>query len=289
MRTLRKTVRWGFAALLPLELVLVLWAAGGVRIPAAARSAVELAVLVLMITATVLLALDHRRHRRDGLDHRSAFAAALAGTVPAAVRKLTAHELFLSTSFLRWVTRRGPHGVRDGDLPVPYAPGQAAVTYGFLFVCIVETVGLAYLIPWPAVHAVTLLLDIWGCYFVIALHASCVVRPHVITPDGSLRLRYGALLDIRIPADRIASVRLDRQFPSGKLAAANKNSVADMAVAGQTTITVELTEPVHYIRALGKPAEARTFRFYADDPAPAVAALRGALGGRNLRRRVGGP
>ncbi|WP_053695223.1 hypothetical protein [Streptomyces sp. NRRL F-5755] len=274
MRVLQRAVRWGFAALLPVELVLVLCVAGGVRIPSDARLAVELAVLVLMITAAVLLALDHRRHRRDGLDHRPAFAAAIADTVPAAVRKLTAHELFLSTSFLRWVTRRGPHGVRDGDLPVPYAPGQVAVTYGFLFVCIVETVGLAYLIPWPAVHAVTLALDIWGCYFMIALHASCVVRPHVIAPDGSLRLRYGALLDIRIPADRIASVRLDRQYPSGKLAAVNDNGIADMAVAGQTTITVELTEPVRYIRALGKPTEAHTFRFYADDPAPAVAALR---------------
>ncbi|MFH8597371.1 hypothetical protein [Streptomyces rimosus] len=196
-------MHWGFAALLPLELVLVLCVAGGVRIPAVARSpgrpvarpALELAVPVLMITATVLLAPDHRRHRRDGLDHRSAVAAAIADTVPAAVRKLTAHELFLSTSFLHWVTHRGPHGVRAGDLPVPYAPRQAAVTYGFLF-------------------------------------------------DGSLRLRYGALLDIRIPADRIASVRLDRQFPSGKLAAVNKNGVADMAVAGQTTITVEVTEPV---------------------------------------------
>nr|WP_244409915.1 hypothetical protein [Streptomyces albofaciens] len=277
MKTLRKAVRWGFAALLPLELVLVLCVAGGVRMPPAVRAAVESAVLVLTIAATVLLALDHHRHRRGGLDHRSAFVAALADTVPAAVRKLTAHELFLSTSFVRWAARRGPHGVRDGDLPVPYAPGQVAVTYGFLFVCIVETVGLAYLIPWPVVHTVTLVLDIWGCYFVIALHASCVVRPHVIAPDGSLRLRYGALLDIRIPADRIASVRLDRQFPSGKLAAVDEHGVADMAVAGQTTVTVELTEPVRYIRALGKPAEARTFRFYADDPAPAVAALRAGL------------
>ncbi|WP_234345152.1 MULTISPECIES: hypothetical protein [Streptomyces] len=180
---------------------------------------------VLMITATVLLALDHRKHRRDGLDHRPAFPAAIADTAPAAVRKLTAHEPFLPTSFLRWVTRRGPHGVRAGDLPAPYAPGQAAVTYGFLF-------------------------------------------------DGSLRLRYGAQLDVRIPADRIASVRLDRQFPGDKLAAVNENDVTDTAVASQTTTTVKLTEPVRYIRALGKPAEARMFRMHAADPASAVAALR---------------
>lgn len=274
MKALRKAVRWSFAALVPGELVLVLCVADGVRIAPAARLAVELAALALMAAATALLSADHRRHRRAGLDRRSAFLAAIADTVPAPVRKLIAHEFFLSTSFLRWVTRRGPHGVRDGDLPVPYAPGQTAVMYGFLFVCVVETVALAFLIPWPVVHAVTLVLDIWGCYFVIALHASCVVRPHVIGADGSLRLRHGALLDIRIPADRIASVRLDRKYPDGKLAAVDENGVADVAVAGQTTVTVELNEPVRYVRALGKPAEARTFRFYAENPAPAVAALR---------------
>ncbi|MEN2416607.1 hypothetical protein AABB02_00685 [Streptomyces rimosus] len=73
-------------------------------------------------------------------------------------------------------------------------------------------------------HAVTLVLDIGGCYFVIALHASCVVRPHMTTPDGPLRLHHGTLLDIRIPADRIVSVRLDRQFPSGKLAAVKETT-----------------------------------------------------------------
>jgi hypothetical protein len=43
-------------------------------------------------------------------------------------------------------------------------------------------------------------------YFIIAVYASFVVRPHVIHADGALRLRYGALLDIRIPAQDIAAV-----------------------------------------------------------------------------------
>ncbi|QXE39311.1 hypothetical protein KQY30_21720 [Streptomyces sp. GMY02] len=278
MTRLRKTVRWSFAALVPGELVLVLCVAGGVRIAPAVLLAVELAVLALMAAAAVLITLDHRRHRRDGLGSRPALLAAVADTVPAPVRRLTVHEALLTTSFLRWVTRRGPHGVPDGGLPVPYAPGQTAIMYGFFFVCVVETVALALVIPWPVVHAVTLVVDIWGCYFVVALHASCVVRPHVIGADGSLRLRYGALLDIRIPAGRIASVRLERKFPDGKLAAVDGNGVADMAVAGQTTVTVELSEPVRYERALGRPAEARVFRFYADDPGTAVAALRALAG-----------
>ncbi len=62
-----------------------------------------------------------------------------------------------------------------------------------------------------------------------------MVRPHVVGADGSLRLRYGALLDIRV---------------------------------------VELTEPVCFVRPLGKTAEARAFRFYAEDPAAVVTALR---------------
>ncbi|MFK8844099.1 hypothetical protein [Streptomyces sp. Ac-502] len=279
-------MRWSFAALVPGELVLVLCVAGGVRIVPAVRLATELAVLTLAAAAAALICLDHRRHRRSGLGRRAAFFAAIADTVPAPVRKLTAHEVFLSTSFLRWVTRRGPHGVRDGDLPVPYAPGRAANMYGFLFVCVVETVGLAFVIPWPVVHAVTLVLDIWGCYFVIALHASCVEHPHVIGADGSLRLRYGALLDIRIPVGRVASVRRDQKFPDGKPAVVDKNGVADMAVAGRTTVLVELTEPVRFVRALGKPAEARAFRFYAADPAAVVTALKtGAVAAAGDRTR----
>ncbi|MGW5236241.1 hypothetical protein ACWEQU_29115 [Streptomyces nodosus] len=207
-----------------------------------------------------------------------ALRAAIAGTVPAPVRRLIAHEFSLAAGLLRWVSRRGPQGVRAGDLPVPYAPAQAATLYGLLFVCVVETVALAFLIPWPVVHVIALVVDVWGCFLVVALHASCVVRPHVVGADGSLRLRYGALLDIRIPADRIASVRCDRRFPEAGPGTADKNGIAQLAVGGQTTITVELTEPVGYTRVLGRPAEARVFRFYADDPAPAVAALR--AGGR---------
>jgi|GraSoiStandDraft_24_1057298.scaffolds.fasta_scaffold326723_2 hypothetical protein len=44
-----------------------------------------------------------------------------------------------------------------------------------------------------------------GAYFIIAVYASFVVRPRVIHADGSLRLLYGALLDIRIPAQDITA------------------------------------------------------------------------------------
>jgi hypothetical protein len=274
VKALRKSVRWGLGAFVPCELVIFTCVVGGVRVAPAAWLTTELAELALLFGATALLLFDYRRHRRQGFHRNSAFLAAIADSIPAPVRRLISHEITLATSLMRCLTRRGPHGTRGGGHSVSYAPAQTATMYGLLFVGIIETVALAYLIPWPVVHVATLVLDIWGCYFLLALHASCVVRPHVIGADGSLRLRYGALLDIRVPADRIASVRLDRRFSNGKLAAPDDSGVADVAVAGLTTVTVELTEPARYLRVLGKYAEARAFRFYADDPVAAVAALR---------------
>ncbi|BDU00868.1 MULTISPECIES: hypothetical protein [Nocardia] len=273
LRALRRAVRWSFAAVLPGESALVVCLVSGISLAPPVRVAVELSVFAVLTAAAALLVLDSYRHRRAALTWRQAVSAAVADLVPAVVRKLIAHEFALVTSFLRWVIRRGPHGVRDGDVAVPYASGQAAVMYGFLVVCVVETAALAYVIPWPPVHAIVLVVDVWGVFFVVALHASCVVRPHVVGADGSLRLRYGALLDIHIPAERIASVRVHRRYPDTRLAAVDGDA-ADLAVSGQTTVTVSLTEPVTFSRPLGKPAQARTFRYFAEDPESAVAHLR---------------
>jgi hypothetical protein len=98
----------------------------------------------------------------------------------------------------------------------------------------VETVVLAFIIPWPIVRDIALVLDIWGVYFIIAVYASFVVRPHVIHADGCAELSQG----------------------------------------GQTTVTVQLTRPVTFTRPLGKTACASALRFYAADPAAAVAAIR---------------
>ncbi|MEV6105878.1 hypothetical protein AB0M28_14350 [Streptomyces sp. NPDC051940] len=261
-------------ALLPLELVVIVCLVGRIDVPSPLRAGVELAMLALLAGGGTLLTLDYRRHRAAGTDSRSALRAAVADTVPAAVVKLTVHEVNLGTSCLRWLARRGPHGVPAGGTTVKYTAGQAMVVFGFLFVSVVETVALYFaLLRWPAVHLVVTVLDVWGLYFIVALHASCVVRPHVIGADGSLRLRYGALVDVRIPAELIASAHLDRRYPERPLLSAAEDGTADLAVASQTNVTVRLTGPVPFTRALGQRGEASAFRFYADDPRSAVSAL----------------
>ncbi|MCQ4043073.1 hypothetical protein ACFOSC_13375 [Streptantibioticus rubrisoli] len=274
MNTLRGTIRWTLLALLLGRVALVLCLAYGAAIPVPVMHAVEASLLAPAAALAVPLSADYRRHRRDGMTPRAAAREAVRDAVPVSLRRLTVHEVRLLTSFCRWLTRRPPHGVGPGDLAVRYATGQSFVFYGFLFVSVVETVALALLIPWPVVHAVFLVVDIWGCYFVIALHASCAVHPHVVAADGSLRLRYGVLLEIRVPAELIARARLERRYPTGgRLAQLHDDGALDLSVGGQTTVTVQLSEPVRFVRPLGKEAEARVLRFYADDPAPTVTAL----------------
>ncbi|MFJ2647164.1 hypothetical protein ACIO1C_10605 [Streptomyces sp. NPDC087420] len=196
-------------------------------------------------------------------------------------------------SLVRWVGRR-THGVRGGDRAVPYTGPQTAMMYGILFVTVVETVALTVLLtPWPLVHRILLVLDFYAVLTVLALHAGCVTRPHVAGVDGSLRLRYGVLFDLLITRDRIASVRVERRYPSGGLIQfapaqddgagdgdgdghGDEGGVLDLVVGSQTSVRVELTEPVTFVRPLGRTGRARVIRFHADEAEELVRVLRAA-------------
>ncbi|MCK1795172.1 hypothetical protein MTQ01_03940 [Streptomyces sp. XM4193] len=193
-----------------------------------------------------------------------------------ALRRLLVHEVLLYTSTVRWIARRGPHAVGTGATALPYAAEQAFLMYTMIFVSVIETVVLALVIPWPVVHLILLVLGIWSIFFAVGLHASCVVRPHVLEADGSLRVRYGALVDIRIPAGSIAAVTAQRREGGGMGKAINDGSVV-VGVAGQTTLTVELTEPVVYTRPLGRKASTDVVHLHVEDVRTVAALLRSAV------------
>ncbi|MFK0045453.1 hypothetical protein ACIQU4_15265 [Streptomyces sp. NPDC090741] len=205
---------------------------------------------------------------------REAVREAVRALVPVPVRRLLRHELRAGVSLGRWALRRPPHGVGAGELAAGYTGPQTAMMYGLVFVALVETVALSVLIPWPGVHRVVLVLDVYGVLLMLAMHAACVNRPHVVRRDGSLRIRYGALFDLVVPPEAVASVRVDRRYPQGRLVTLSGDGVLDLIVGSQTTVTLELTRPLPFTRPLGSRAEARTIRFHADDPRTLVAALR---------------
>ncbi|MEV5605144.1 hypothetical protein AB0L33_27275 [Streptomyces sp. NPDC052299] len=270
-----RTARVAAAAVLPGELALGICLLAGVRPPGWAMAGVEALVLaVLLLEARVLRSL-YVEARAGGADPRAARRAAVERAVPVAVRRLVRHELRALASLGRWVLRRA-HGVRPGDLAVAYTGPQTAMMYGLLFVTAVETVGLALLIPWPVVHRVFLVLDLYGVLLVLALHAACVTRPHVVRPDGSLRIRYGALFDLVVPRDAVASALVDRRYPEGRLITLSDDGVLDLIVGSQTSVTLRLNRSLAFTRPLGATQWAHTIRFHADDPRALVRAVRPA-------------
>lgn len=217
--------------------------------------------LVLGLSAAEAVA--WARLRRRGLSRR----AVVAELVPGPALRLLGHELRLLASLGRWVARR-PHGVAGADGVFPHGRDQAALMYGFAFVCVVETVGMSYLLAeWPFVHAVFLVLDVYAVLFVLGLHAASVTRPHTLAGDV-LRLRQGAHLDVAVPLDRIAAVRREPRFSHERA-----EGELNLAVGSRTSVTIELTGPVDAPRLLGAPRPVRLVRLHADDPEALYEAL----------------
>ncbi|MFF7187463.1 hypothetical protein ACFZAR_19950 [Streptomyces sp. NPDC008222] len=282
-----RTARAAVWTVLPAEATLLVCEVAGVRIPGAVLIGAEALVSTVLALQAVALWRLYAERRRAGADRRDAVRGALHSLVPVVARRLVVHELRALNSLVLWVLRRC-HQVPEGALAVAYTGPQTAMMYGLLFVSVVETVMLALVIPWPLVDAVLLVMDVYGVVLVLALHASCVIRPHVVGSDGSLRIRYGALFDLSVPAAVIAAARVERRDPDGRLLQLHTDGVLDLAVGSQTTVTVELTEPVEFVRPLGAKACARTLRFHADDPRETVTALTRVGGVSRLRGPPGG-
>ncbi|WP_399185409.1 hypothetical protein [Streptomyces sp. TLI_185] len=169
-----------------------------------------------------------------------------------------------------WVARR-THGA-DGGRVFGYARGQGAVMFGFAFVCLVETLTMSVLLrDYPAVHRCVLVLDVYTIVFVAGVHAASVVRPHVLGPDV-LRIRRAVHVDLRIPVDRISTVRRELRTTHERA-----DGALDIPVGAQTTVTLELAEPVAHFTFLGRRRDIHLVRFHADDTDTLVREIRAAL------------
>ncbi len=181
-------------------------------------------------------------------------------------------------SLVLWVARRG-HGT-GGGRAFGYARGQGAMTFGLAFVCLVETLTMSVLLRnFPVAHGIVLFLDVYTMVFVVALHAAHVVRPHVLEP-GALRIRRAVHVDLRIPLERIASVRRESRTVHERA-----EGELDVAVGAQTSLILELAEPVDHLTFLGRRREVRLVRFHADD---ADAVVRAVTRARNARSPLPG-
>ncbi|WSQ08657.1 hypothetical protein OG604_13245 [Streptomyces sp. NBC_01231] len=182
---------------------------------------------------------------------------------------LVRHELRMFVSLALWAARRS-HGA-GGGRAFGYARGQGAMMFGLAFVGVVETLTMSVLLRnYPTVHGVVLVLDVYAVVLVVGLHAANVVRPHVLERD-ELRVRRAVHVDLRIPLERIASVRRELRSVQERI-----DGELDLAMGAQTSVTLELSEPVDHLTFLGRRREVSLVRFHADDADALVQAVRQA-------------
>ncbi|NJP51518.1 hypothetical protein HCJ93_15935 [Streptomyces sp. SBST2-5] len=179
---------------------------------------------------------------------------------------LVRHEVRLLVSLGLWAARR-THGTAGGTA-FGYSRGQGSLMAGFAFVCVVETAAMVYLLrDWPVVERAVFVLDVYGVVIVVGMHAASVVRPHVLYP-GALRVRRAGHVDVTVPLERIASVRRELRTTHERA-----EGELNLPVAAQTSVTIELSEPVTHVTLLGRRRPVRVLRLHADDSAALVRAL----------------
>ncbi|MFC5219159.1 hypothetical protein [Streptomyces coerulescens] len=179
---------------------------------------------------------------------------------------LVRHELRLLVSIGLWVARR-PNGIGTGT-GFGYARGQGTMLLGFGFVIVIESIMMSVLLRnHPAVQRAWFTVDVYTLVLIVGMHAASVVRPHVLDA-GFLRVRRAAHVDLRIPLEKIARARRELRTTHEKA-----EGELNLAIGSQTTVTLELTEPVAHFTFLGRRQDIRLVRFHADDADSLVKAI----------------
>ncbi|WP_327109281.1 hypothetical protein [Nonomuraea glycinis] len=194
--------------------------------------------------------------------------------LPEQLRRIVGFDAKGMRSLGLWVLRRRD-GVPPGAIEVTYSRAQSTTMMIMLGMMAVETVAVELLLRAMDVSAwvrlPVLVLDVYGLLIGFAVVAACVTRPHVVTA-GELRIRYGAFLDVRIPRELITAVRVVRGYNESGLVGVVDDRLT-VVVSSQVNMVVELSEPITIVRPLGRRAEVRKVRFFADAPAVAQSAL----------------
>jgi hypothetical protein len=253
-----RIARAALFAMVPVELLLAVLLVSGVSLPRPLIAIAEAAVVAVLILEAATLYRLFGAERRGGANRRTALRAIYGQLVPDQVRRIVGFDLKGMVSLALWVVRRR-HGVPYGATAVSYSRAQTSTMMIFLFAMVVE------------LRTVILVVDAYTVLIVLAVIAACITRPHVVSAD-EVRIRYGAFFDLRVPREQIAQVRQVRNFNENGTVKVQDDRLA-VAVASQTNLILELTEPITAVRPLGRRAEARMIRFFADDPRAAIHVL----------------
>jgi len=199
-------------------------------------------------------------------DRRSA-AAAL-------VRKAVAFESDMWRSLYRWLFRRRrvlePEGKAFG-----YTAVVMPLLLAFIGVSAVELPIVHLIVPWTGLRIAFDILGVYGLLWMLGLLAMLRVNPHVVSGAG-LRVRSGTTVDMTIPWDYVAEVRVWRHTvparPRHPVERTGDSVVLDLAVMSQTNVDIRFVGPTTVPLAGGDSEPLTGLRIAADDPG-ALAAM----------------
>ncbi|SFT65441.1 hypothetical protein SAMN05660657_02162 [Geodermatophilus amargosae] len=205
-------------------------------------------------------------------------------TVVGLLRKAVAFEVGMWRSLGRWVRRRPD--VPAGADAFPYASAVTPVLWTFVVLSAIEIPLVDWLLPWRSARIALLVVGVYGLLWMIGLLASMKVYPHSVG-DGGLRVRSGSSVDVSVPWEEIAAVRVRRRSVEGSRTVVveeeGERRAVSVTVMSSTQVDVELRTPLvlPLARTHGRPVT--ELRLAADDPAALVRRLRAGLAGHAAR------
>jgi hypothetical protein len=170
-----------------------------------------------------------------------------------------------------WWGVRGRTDVGPDDLPLPYNGLDRALVWTLVVLGVLETVVVHLLVSWPPLRWSLSALGVYGVLGLLAVDLTMRQHPHVVR-DGELLLRCGHFRSVRVPLDRLASVRRNVQNGHEKTLEVGEGGLA-LTFMGGTNVELRFAPSVEAL------ADRRSHRvdrvsFSAHDPATAVAILR---------------
>ncbi|MEV0599876.1 hypothetical protein AB0I82_11350 [Streptomyces sp. NPDC050315] len=235
----------------------------------------ELLLAGVVITEITLARRAFKTSRSQGADGQEALNQALSTVLPAPVAKAIGMEFGLFRALWRWI-RRKPDAP-EGHQTLTYGSELKPLMWVMVFLVPLEVLAVEFLVPWPVVRIILLVLSVYGTVWVLGFIAALFVRPHTVG-DGKMMLRFAHFTQIAIPLELVESVRSARH--SGyRRAVQIDDGVLAMPIGDSTTLSLKLREPYPVAPKPGKPTQqVREVRFAADDTRKAVTVLTANIG-----------
>ena len=239
--------------------------------------AVELAASLLALYGLWTGIRRFRSSRALGTPWWVALEETLGTAMPDLAARAIVLEIRMWAHLLGWLLGRRPRG------PQYFSYHRRSFIPWLLLLVVVELpveVVLAELfVPWGWLRWTLLLLSIYGLIWVLGLHASLVMLPHVLE-DDRLLVRSGIFLEGAVRYADVAQLEVGRFEVKGRREGFYVDPSGRSAwqlLGGRADVRLRLASPTSFRRALRRTPLIETLHLSVDEPERFAQALRGKL------------